>query len=98
MSVPRTQPIMSHELVVDPKTKGVAYGFAYTRSAQGRQSRGRQGPAREDPKVELDQKNCEFRALCPAAAPGPDARDQVERPGQATTSASPVSRIPASIK
>ena len=48
------------ELVVDPKTKGVAVRLRLPGQAEGDQPRGGEGAAAKSPKVELDQKNCEF--------------------------------------
>jgi hypothetical protein len=54
------QAIRSHDLEVDPKTKGVAYGFAYlVRPAASNPAMVQQLIAKA-PKVEIDQKNCDF--------------------------------------
>ncbi len=53
-------PIISHELVVDPKTKGVAYGFAYLIRPKGDSADVTRALIDKQPKVVLDQKNCEF--------------------------------------
>jgi hypothetical protein len=56
----REAAIPNRELVVDPKTKGVAHGFAYLVKPKGSNA----GAVREllsrKPKAEIDQKNCEF--------------------------------------
>ncbi len=56
----REAAIPNRELVVDPQTKGVAYGFVYL----GRPKGSNPGAVKEllarSPKAELDQKNCEF--------------------------------------
>jgi hypothetical protein len=56
----RDEAVPNRELVVDPKTKGVAYGFAYLVKPRG----GNPGAVKEllarSPKAEIDQKNCEF--------------------------------------
>jgi hypothetical protein len=56
-----TGAIMSRDLVVDPKTKGVAYGIVFLFKPKGDST----GQVREllekHPKVELDQKGCEFQ-------------------------------------
>ncbi len=54
-------PIVSRELVVDPKTKGVAYGFAYLVRPKGDAAAATQALVAKAPKVVLDQKNCEFQ-------------------------------------
>jgi hypothetical protein len=56
----KDEPIPSRELVVDPKTKGVAFGFAYLVKPNGRNPEAVKALLAKSPKVELDQKNCEF--------------------------------------
>ena len=57
----KNQAILSHDLEVDPKTKGVAYGFAYLVSPQGEAiPQVVQELITKKPKVEMDQKNCDF--------------------------------------
>ena len=46
--------------MVDPKTKGVAYGFAYLVKPKGANPEAVKALLAKQPKVELDQKNCEF--------------------------------------
>ena len=54
------QAIRSHDLEVDPKTEGVAYGFAYlVRPAASNPAMVQQLIAKT-PKVEIDQINCDF--------------------------------------
>jgi hypothetical protein len=56
----RDQSIVSHELEIDPKTKGVAYGFAYILRPKGSNPAAVKALIAKDPKVVMDQKNCEF--------------------------------------
>ena len=56
----KDEPIPIRELVVDPKTKGVAYGFAYLVKPKGSNPEAVKALLAKSPKVELDQKNCEF--------------------------------------
>jgi hypothetical protein len=55
-----TQPILSRELVVDPQNKGVAYAFAYVVKPKGTNPEAIKELLAKQPKLELDQKNCEF--------------------------------------
>ena len=73
-------PIMSRELVVDPKTKGVAYGFAYLVRPKGDSADATQAPACQAAQGRARPEELRVSALCVAAAQGPDAGDQVERP------------------
>jgi hypothetical protein len=52
--------IPSHDLEVDPKTKGVAYGFAYLIRPKANNPALVQELIKKMPKVEVDQKNCDF--------------------------------------
>jgi hypothetical protein len=52
--------IPARDLVVDPKSKGIAYGFAYIVRPNGSNPEAVQGLLSKAPKVELDQKNCAF--------------------------------------
>src|SRR5262249_3513974 len=54
-----TQTIMSRELVVDPETKGVSYAFAYIVKPKGTNPEAVQELLAKQPKIVLDQKNCE---------------------------------------
>ncbi len=54
-------PIMSRELAVDPKNKGVAYGFAYLVRPTGDFDQATRNLVAKQPKVMLDQKSCEFQ-------------------------------------
>lgn len=56
----RQSAIPSRELVVDPATKGVAYGFAYLVRPRGTNPDAVKDLLTRSPKIELDQKNCEF--------------------------------------
>ncbi len=56
----RDTPIKSRQLVVDPNTKGVAYGFAYILRPKGSNPAAVEALVKKTPKVEIDQKNCEF--------------------------------------
>ena len=53
-------PILSRELVVNAKTKGVAFGFAYISNPKGKNPEALKDLLEKQPTVELDQKNCEF--------------------------------------
>jgi plastocyanin len=48
------------ELVVDPASKGVANAFAYLPSPAGKNAEAEKTLLAQHPKVEIDQKNCEF--------------------------------------
>jgi hypothetical protein len=56
-----TSPIMSRELVVDPKTKGVAYGIVFLVKPKGDSTEQVRKLLEKAPKVVLDQKGCEFQ-------------------------------------
>lgn len=56
----RDTPIASKELVVDPATKGVSYGFAYILRPKGTNPAAVKTLLEKSPKVVIDQKNCEF--------------------------------------
>ena len=53
--------IVSREMVVDPKTKGVSYAFAYLVRPKGGNPGAVKALLAQHPTVELDQKNCEFQ-------------------------------------
>jgi hypothetical protein len=53
--------IMSRELVVDTKTKGVSYAFAFLVKPKGNFANQVQELVAKTPKVVLDQKGCEFQ-------------------------------------
>ncbi|HZW33290.1 MAG TPA: hypothetical protein VFF52_21410, partial [Isosphaeraceae bacterium] len=57
----RAKPILSREVNVDPKTKGVAFGFAYLTRPKGRNPEAVKQLVAKHPKVVLDQQNCEFQ-------------------------------------
>jgi hypothetical protein len=54
-------PILSRSLVIDPKTKGVAFGFAYLVRPKGEFTAATRDLVAKAPKVVLDQKSCEFQ-------------------------------------
>lgn len=56
----KDSPIPARDLVVDPKSKGVAYGVAYIVRPKGSNPEAVQKLISQAPKVELDQKNCAF--------------------------------------
>jgi hypothetical protein len=56
----KDRPIVSREIVVDPKTLGVAHGFAYLVRPNGTNPDAVKALIAKHPKVELDQLNCEF--------------------------------------
>jgi hypothetical protein len=55
-----TMAIRSHNLEVDPKTKGVAHGFAYLSRPKANNPALVQQLVAKSPKLEMDQKNCDF--------------------------------------
>lgn len=52
--------IPDDRLVVDPKTKGVRYGFAYLQRPSGQNAEAYKAIAEKNPKVVMDQMNCQF--------------------------------------
>jgi hypothetical protein len=56
----KDQSILSHELEIDPDTKGIAYGFAYIVKPKGTNPEAIQELLAKRPKAEMDQKNCDF--------------------------------------
>jgi hypothetical protein len=52
--------IVSHDLVVDPKTKGVRYAYAYLARPKGTNPAAVQALLKKEPEVVLDQVNCDF--------------------------------------
>ncbi len=52
--------IPSHELEVDPKTKGISFGFVYLTKPKGKNANAVKELLAKSPKAVLDQKNCEF--------------------------------------
>jgi len=56
----QAEAIPSRDLVVDPSTKGVRYGFAFLVRPSGTNPEAVQALVAKAPKVEVDQKNCEF--------------------------------------
>ncbi len=57
----REESVPNRELVVDPKTKGVAYAFAFLVRPKSSNPEAIKALVARSPKVELDQKNCEFQ-------------------------------------
>jgi plastocyanin len=53
-------PLFDVELVIDPKTKGVAHAFAYLPNPAGKNADAEKQLLSEHPKVVIDQINCEF--------------------------------------
>jgi hypothetical protein len=56
----KDQSIISHELEIDPQTKGVNYGYAYVVRPKGTNLDAVKDLITKNPKVEIDQKNCDF--------------------------------------
>jgi hypothetical protein len=56
----KDQSIISHELEIDPQTKGVKYGYAYVVRPKGTNLDAVKDLITKSPKVEIDQKNCDF--------------------------------------
>jgi hypothetical protein len=52
--------LTDHKLVVDPKTKGIEYGFAYIVNPKGKNPAAVKALLEKAPKVVIDQKKCEF--------------------------------------
>ena len=52
--------LYSQDLVVDPATKGVRFGFAYLNRPTGTNPEAAQALVSQQATVEIDQKNCEF--------------------------------------
>jgi len=57
----KDEPIMSRSLVIDPKNKGVAHGFAYLVRPKGDSAEAIRDLVARRSKVVLDQKSCEFQ-------------------------------------
>jgi hypothetical protein len=56
----KNEAIPDHSLVVDPKTKGVRYAFAYLNKPLGANPEAVKELVARAPQVVIDQKNCEF--------------------------------------
>ncbi|MGP0062352.1 MAG: carboxypeptidase regulatory-like domain-containing protein [Isosphaeraceae bacterium] len=56
----KNAPVLDQGLLVDPKTKGVAFGLAYLVRPKGTNPEAVKDLLALHPKVELDQKNCAF--------------------------------------
>lgn len=52
--------ILSRELAIDPKTKGIAHAFVFLTRPKGTNDEAVKSLVAKSPKLELDQKNCEF--------------------------------------
>lgn len=52
--------LISHDLVVDPKTKGVKFAFVYLTKPNGSNPDAVKALLEKNPSVEVDQKHCEF--------------------------------------
>jgi hypothetical protein len=52
--------LVDRKLVVDPKTKGIPYGFAYVASPKGKNEQAVKELMKAEPEAVIDQKNCEF--------------------------------------
>jgi len=63
-------PLFSQKLVIDPKTKGVAFAFAYLRSPNGKNPDAEKAKLEKTPIVLLDQVNCEFTPYSVAVMKG----------------------------
>ncbi len=57
----KDEAILSRDLLIDPKSKGVAYAFAYLVRPKGDSSAQVKDLLAKKPKVVLDQKGCEFQ-------------------------------------
>jgi len=56
----KSQPIPARDLVVDPANKGVRYAFVYLVRPEGANPEAAKALVAKTPRVEIDQKNCEF--------------------------------------
>jgi hypothetical protein len=52
--------LVDHKLVVDAKTKGIPFGFAYLPAPKGKNAEAVKELVKKAPRVVIDQKNCEF--------------------------------------
>ncbi len=52
--------ILNQDLVVDPATKGIRYGVAFLVKPEGKNPEAEKAMVSKAPKVEIDQKGCEF--------------------------------------
>jgi hypothetical protein len=57
----KDESILSRDLVIDPKTKGIAYAFAFLLRPKGDSTQQMKDLLEKKPEVVLDQKNCEFQ-------------------------------------
>lgn len=63
-------PLFSRTLAIDPKTKGVAFAFAYLNTPKGKNPAAEKALLAKEPKVVLDQIDCEFVPYSIAAMKG----------------------------
>jgi hypothetical protein len=77
-------PILDRSLVVDPKSKGVRYGFAYLVSPKGSNPDAAKALLEKQPTVDIDQKNCEFIPHSAAMMAGPQGQKLVLKSSDAT--------------
>jgi hypothetical protein len=61
------QPLMDRALSIDPKTKGIAYAFAYLVSPKGKNADAEKALLAASPTVTIDNVNCEFQPYSTAA-------------------------------
>ena len=74
--------ILSRELVVDPKTKGIQHGFAYLVKPSGANPEAVAGLVKKAAKVVDRPEELRVHPVQHGGPPGPGPRVQVERPGQ----------------
>lgn len=55
-----SETVVNRDLAIDPKTKGVQYGFAYLVKPKGSNPEAAKALVAKTPSVEIDQKNCEY--------------------------------------
>jgi hypothetical protein len=56
----KNQSILAHDMEIDPKSKGIAYGFAYIVRPKASNPEMVEKLVASKPQVEMDQKNCDF--------------------------------------
>jgi hypothetical protein len=54
------KPLFDRGLEIDPQTKGIANAFAYINTPKGKNAEAEKELISKEPKVTIDQKNCEF--------------------------------------
>lgn len=62
--------LLSRELVVDPATKGIRYGFVFLKTPSGKNPEAEKALLAKEPEVLIDQKNCEFLPYAAVAFTG----------------------------